>query len=437
MSVPVRPPVPEDVPSPEAQAEPPVMMAGGGLATLPMNPRMTNYRDGGIIGYQSRGSVDIDEAEAYNGTDDNDDEDAGGVAISPDAPDMRPVMLAQAGNPAAAMGDPRAMYEADRSGLAQMLKRQVQVPKSRADVMAALAKSDPEKFAMLTRDVEGDNLKRLAELQAKQGEGDAQSREDLQSKRRMDLFQSLIAAGEATRGQKGIGSLFGGMGASLGRSSAERMEEEAALRALPIKRQEIMAKAQYEMQGLQRARAEGDVKAEAMYQQNLAKLNNELQKAELAAMGRKVGASSNVLGRQVSGEAAKESAKIQANQRGESAKLLAEQRERSGLARLASQEKIAGMRANAPKAAGAAKAPPIPADMKSLQDEIKVVAAKLAAAQANSYTRPEVTAELDTKLQRLKQQLTTYVTTGERTAAPAAGASPKPLKYNPATKQIE
>lgn len=413
---------PQTQPAPPRPRQDTLYAARGGLAAVPVPARMTTYRDGGIIGYQSRGSVDVDEAEDY--ADEADNAESAGVSEEDAA---RPIMLAQAGSTGANMGDPRAMYGASTETLNRLLQQRTQAPKSRAEVMAELAKTDPEKFAMLNRDVEGEHLKRLAELQAKQGEGDAQSREDLQSKRRMDLFQSLIAAGEATRGQKGLGGLFGGMGASLGRSSAERMEEEAALRALPLKRQEIMAKAQYEMQGLQRARAEGDIKAEAMHQQNLAKLNNELQKAQLAAAGRQVGATGNILGRQVSGEAAKESAGIQAKQRLESSKLLAEQRKQSGLARIAADKEIAGMRANAPKATGAAKAPPIPADMKSLQDEIKANVTARAKAAANSYTRPEVIAEMDKKIAELKRRLETYATTGTRspdTMAPAPAAGP-------------
>lgn len=43
-------PVPEGVPQPEQQPQP-QMMAEGGLARLPVNPRMFDYRAGGIIGF--------------------------------------------------------------------------------------------------------------------------------------------------------------------------------------------------------------------------------------------------------------------------------------------------------------------------------------------------------------------------------------------------
>jgi hypothetical protein len=49
-------PAPQGVPQPEQQPQP-QMMAGGGLARLPVDSRMFDYREGGIIGFQSRGEV--------------------------------------------------------------------------------------------------------------------------------------------------------------------------------------------------------------------------------------------------------------------------------------------------------------------------------------------------------------------------------------------
>lgn len=49
-------PAPEGVPQPEQQPQP-QMMAQGGLARLPVNPRMFDYRAGGIIGFAGEGEV--------------------------------------------------------------------------------------------------------------------------------------------------------------------------------------------------------------------------------------------------------------------------------------------------------------------------------------------------------------------------------------------
>jgi hypothetical protein len=60
-------PTPEGIPQPkpQPQEEPPVMMAHGGLARLPIDSRMFDYREGGIISFQSQGAVpSADEAGA-------------------------------------------------------------------------------------------------------------------------------------------------------------------------------------------------------------------------------------------------------------------------------------------------------------------------------------------------------------------------------------
>jgi hypothetical protein len=62
-------PTPEGIPQPEPQPQqepqPGQMMAEGGLARLPVDSRMFDYREGGIIGFQSQGAVPpADEADA-------------------------------------------------------------------------------------------------------------------------------------------------------------------------------------------------------------------------------------------------------------------------------------------------------------------------------------------------------------------------------------
>lgn len=48
-------PAPENIPQPEQQEEPPAMMAQGGIARLPVDSRMFNYQQGGVIGYAGEG----------------------------------------------------------------------------------------------------------------------------------------------------------------------------------------------------------------------------------------------------------------------------------------------------------------------------------------------------------------------------------------------
>jgi hypothetical protein len=372
--------VPGGVPQPQPQGEPPVRMAQGGLASVPINSRMTAYKDGGIVGYAEGGDVEDEE--------DEEDEDVGAPS---------PVMLASAQLPGAGIGNPMGDYAAARDAITAQMGKRGPAPKSREEIIAALTQSNPEQAAMLKRDVEGEYLKRLEELQGSQGGNDARAREDLQSRRRMDLWQSLIAGGEGSRG-RGIGGLMAGMGQSLGRSSAERAAEEAALRDLPLKRQEIMVKAQYEMQGLQRARAEGDIKAATMHQQNLAKLENEAKKAELGALGRSVGAAGNVAGRYTSGEATKEAARTYAAQRLESSKIAAK-----------SKEVRAGLR-------GSGKTPPTPVDIEMLLAEYKELVKEQAKPSDYRAGEEDLRKERATRLTEIRRQLEAFGTTGVRQA---------------------
>ncbi len=389
--------VPGGVPQPQPQGEPPVRMAQGGLASVPINSRMTAYKDGGIVGYAEGGDVEDEEDE---------EDDMGAPS---------PVMLASAQLPGAGMGNPMGDYAAARDAITAQMGKRGPAPKSREEIIAALTQSNPEQAAMLKRDVEGEYLKRLEELQGRQGENDIRAREDLQSRRRMDLWQSLIAGGEGSRG-RGIGGLMAGMGQSLGRSYAERAAEEAALRDLPLKRQEIMVKAQYEMQGLQRARAEGDIKAATMHQQNLAKLENEAKKAELGALGRSVGAAGNVAGRYVSGEATKEAARTYAAQRLESSKIAAK-----------SKEVRAGLR-------GSGKTPPTPIDIEMLLAEYKELVK--ANAESPKLSEPEgLRAERAARITEIRQQLEAFGKTGKRLpdsapAGPTAGPTAGPVKIS-------
>jgi hypothetical protein len=94
-----------------------------------------------------------------------------------------------------------------------------------------------------------------------------------------DISNALIAAGEATRGQKGsgIGSAFGGFGKNFNASSAAATERQAARDALQQKQDLDMAKLQYETSEKARARAMGDVTAEMNHDKNIAELQNKLR----------------------------------------------------------------------------------------------------------------------------------------------------------------
>ena len=91
---------------------------------------------------------------------------------------------------------------------------------------------------------------------------DALKREDIEAARsKRDLFNALIAGGEATRGQKGIGALFAGTGRALGESATAAEERAMAYQEKQQQLADNDAKTQFEIINLRRAEERGDAKA--------------------------------------------------------------------------------------------------------------------------------------------------------------------------------
>lgn len=91
---------------------------------------------------------------------------------------------------------------------------------------------------------------------------DALKREDIEAARsKRDFFNALIAGGEATRGQKGIGALFAGTGRSLGESATAAEERAMAYQEKQQQLADNDAKTKYEIANLRRAEERGDSKA--------------------------------------------------------------------------------------------------------------------------------------------------------------------------------
>jgi len=76
-----------------------------------------------------------------------------------------------------------------------------------------------------------------------------------------DFFNSLIAAGEATRGQKGIGSLFGGFGKAYSQSATEAEDRQSAFEQKQQELSDNDAKTKFEIANLRRAEERNDSKA--------------------------------------------------------------------------------------------------------------------------------------------------------------------------------
>ena len=128
-----------------------------------------------------------------------------------------------------------------------------------------------------------------AEFQALMDKISRQDEEDrgkfiTQEKRRSqsDFFQSLIDAGEATRGQKGLGSLFAGYGRSS--SASQAAADERANAQVKLRREQDlgMAKMRAELEAARRAEARGDFDAAFKHKQEAEKIGLDLQQKEFS-----------------------------------------------------------------------------------------------------------------------------------------------------------
>ena len=144
-------------------------------------------------------------------------------------------------------------------------------------------KNELAAFKQANPGVAGSEFQKLLDKIAKQDEDD-RSRFFTQekSRTRADFWKSLIDAGEATRGQKGIGALLGGFGRSAGASEAaafDRADAQAKVR----REQELgMAKMRAELEAARRAEARGDFEAAFKHKQDAEKIGLDLQQKKFS-----------------------------------------------------------------------------------------------------------------------------------------------------------
>jgi hypothetical protein len=129
----------------------------------------------------------------------------------------------------------------------------------------------------------GSEFQKLLDKIAQQDEADrARFVTQEKGRTRADFWKSLIEAGEATRGQKGLGALLGGFGKSAGASeaaAAERADAQAKMR----REQEMgMAKMRAELESARRAEARGDFEAAFKHKQDAEKIGRDLQQTEFS-----------------------------------------------------------------------------------------------------------------------------------------------------------
>jgi hypothetical protein len=213
-------------------------MAAGGLAELPISNRMFNYAPGGIVAFTDEGLVPAavsDEAVASGGS-------------APDRSagiDELPVGLAN-------------KILADRL----MGKSNLPQPVDRNQVIAEQIAKNPEYAALLNK-LPGDTLTKLAAQLEQQNTAQRSRFQEGEGRQGLAaLSNALIAAGEATRGQRGMGGLgaaFGGFGRSYNAATAAQEERAAKQQAMERAQTIETMKLQADIENMRRAYAEGDI----------------------------------------------------------------------------------------------------------------------------------------------------------------------------------
>jgi hypothetical protein len=129
----------------------------------------------------------------------------------------------------------------------------------------------------------GAGFEALLNKMAQQDEADrGRVSEQEKARTRSDFFQALIAAGESTRGQKGIGALLGGFGKSAGASEAAAFERADAQAKMRREQEMGMAKMRAELEAARRAEARGDFEAAFKHKQDAEKIGLDLQQKEFS-----------------------------------------------------------------------------------------------------------------------------------------------------------
>jgi hypothetical protein len=217
-------------------------MAAGGLAELPVRKDIFNYAPGGIVAFA--------------------DEDNNQLVLPPGTPyDSKET---GAYSPGEGGGDGKLPVELANQIMRRRLMGQVDLPQpvDRDKVMAEEIAKNPQLAGLLNK-IPGEKLAALATQLEEQNKAQRSKFQEGEGRQGLAaLSQALISAGEATRGQKGmggIGAAFGGFGKSYNAATAAQEERAAKQQALERAQTIETMKLQADIEQMQRAYAEGNI----------------------------------------------------------------------------------------------------------------------------------------------------------------------------------
>jgi len=303
-------PVPEGTPQPpQPEEEMPQMqqMAAGGLTSLPTQDMFKFAGGGGVVAFADEGLVRDPMTGTIISSDEPSTDDrtlmeklgifnpenrralergereAAAAKAPPKAEAKKEEKKADQG--IAAVAPPAAAMMAPPAPASAGIPAAIGMPKS-----PTFEAPDPDAydkklaaFKAANPGMAGSEFQKLLDKIAQQDEADrARFITQEKGRTRADFWKSLIDAGEATRGQKGLGALLGGFGKSAVASQAaadERADAQAKMR----RDQELgMAKMRAELESARRAEARGDFEAAFKHRQDAEKIGRDLQQTEFS-----------------------------------------------------------------------------------------------------------------------------------------------------------
>jgi len=279
----------QPAPQAPAQGAPQKVMtaAGGGLAALPIDPRMFEYGSGGVVAFSGEdGDQEVEE---------DDDEGSAGADVPSGASKY----------------DPIAELRRLQPQIAAQMKQDVRPVRSRADIEKALTKD----YGVEEGPVGKGYLEGLASLKEAKAADREQQQADINERKKFITPRSLLDYSDATRGQTGLGGI-GALARSRMNATEKFMGEETDLRQAGIKVDELLNEAQYKVQTLRQAQKDGDIKAEQKADVDLAKIAKDLGVSKNRLLQSAVSGNLSVIGKQVMGDAQIQAAKERAKGKG-------------------------------------------------------------------------------------------------------------------------
>jgi hypothetical protein len=273
-----------------AQGAPQTVMAaaGGGLMSLPVDPRMFEYGSGGVV--------------AFNGEDGDQEVEDEDVGEESDA---------GAGAGSGVSYDAVAELRRLQPQIEAQMKQGVRPVRSRADIEKGLTKD----YGVDEAPIGKGYLEGLGSLKEAKAADRAQQQADIDTRRKLASSRGLLKYSDASRGQKGLGGI-GALGEHYIGSTEKFMEEETGLRQAGIKVDELLNEAQYKVQALRQAQKDGDIKSEQKADVDLAKIAKDLGVSKNTLIGRAVTGNLGVIGKQVMADAQVQAARERAKGKG-------------------------------------------------------------------------------------------------------------------------